>query len=105
MENNPLNRQASLHRRFGWSVGAAFTVYLASLAVGTPLPAAAAPSTAAPEVCFSPVKTTATGSGAAALVAGDFFNHHNGTLDAVTGNSALSGGAISVLRGNGDGTF
>ena len=69
---------------------------------------AVARTAAPPAACFSPPIATGTGAGATALVAGDFFNHHNGTLDVVTGNSGRFGtgpGTISVLKGKGDGTF
>ena len=86
------------------------TVAIASVGWGVVINAAPAGATsAAPqEACFSPPIATGTGAGATALVAGDFFNHHNGTLDVVTGNSGRFGtgpGTISVLKGKGDGTF
>src|SRR2546427_13066449 len=87
MGNHGARTQASIHARFGRVVGAALTASLVSLIVGSPRPAAAALSAASPIACFSQPIATGTGSGASALVAGDFFNHHNGTLDVVTGNN------------------
>src|SRR5256885_16615057 len=87
MGNHGARTQASIHARFGRVVGAALTASLESLIVGSPRPAAAALSAASPMACFSQPIATGTGSGATALVAGDFFNHHNGTEEVVTGTN------------------
>jgi hypothetical protein len=50
---------------------------------------------------MTPSATSTTNTGPLAIVTGDF--NHDGKLDVITGNE--SGNGISVLFGNGDGTF
>lgn len=54
---------------------------------------------------FSNPKDSATGTGPVSIVAGDF--NRDGTLDLATGNQGDSNhvGSVSILLGNGDGTF